>query len=294
MKHSRRIAFAIGAVVAISVELTLWVSTLVARQSTGSIFGFWTATIAVATALAVAITFLRITRAYTKQLSASLDREREFASHLAHELRTPLTVLKTELQVEQRGEPTESQRSKTLGDMIATVNEITNLVDNLMMLARLERDADPSRLAAIEVHAMADEMWRRVAARAERRGLTFTNELPVGFQVVADVTKLRLVVSNLLSNAASYTETGGSVIVRLTNGAGFEVWDSGPPLDNHSLEHVFDRLWRADTARTDATKHAGLGLSLARAMCRHMRFDLIARNTEDGGLAFVIVTRPSG
>ena len=101
-----------------------------------------------------------------------------------------------------------------------------------------------------------------------------------------------IVLQNLLTNAVSYTERDGSIAVEVGEGELLSVWDSGPQLPPESLERIFDRMWRADLARTDATQHAGLGLSLARGLCRHMEMDLRARNEDGGGLRLVVV--PAG
>lgn len=288
MRPMVRWASLVGALGGIFVALAMWAS---ATASGGSVDGIVLATGTLAVAALSAGSFVVHSRGHARALEASVQREREFAGHLAHELRTPLAILKTELQVEQQSHPNDAQRHAALGAMVTTVDEMTSLVENLLMLARLERESDPSKLGPVQAHALVEQLWRRLEPKARRRGLQWSNALPQAHTLQADAGHLRLVLSNLLSNAVSYTEEGGRIEVRATQGGALEVWDSGPQLASDQLERVFERLWRADTARTDAAKHTGLGLALARALCRHMSLDLEARNTPGGGLTFTILPR---
>ena len=146
----------------------------------------------------------------------------------------------------------------------------------------------------VPLKAVVDTVWGRLRARAQERELTFDNEIPDDREVSADAGKLHIIIQNLLDNAVSYTNRGGSIVARSEGDVVVAIWDSGPPIPPEELERVFDRLWRADLARTDTSQHAGLGLSLAKALCGHMRMQLRAENTADGGLEFAVVPRGDG
>jgi signal transduction histidine kinase len=222
------------------------------------------------------------------RLGGALEREREFSGHLAHELRTPLAVLRTGLDLALRKQPAGSDAHAHTIELLATVDEMNRLTDNLLLLARVERGADSTRLQPVAVRPIVEAIWRRFESKAEGRGLTFENRLDEDHRIDADRGKLQIVLQNLLANAVSYTESGGAIVVEHDEHVLLAVWDSGPQLPDEQRERVFDRLWRADLARTDATQHAGLGLSLARALCRHMALELTAENVATGGLRFAI------
>lgn len=226
-----------------------------------------------------------------ERMRGALDREREFTGHVAHELRTPLTVLHTGLELALRKQPTTSETHFQLVELLGTVDEMQRLVENLLLLARVERGAESTQLQSIAVVPLIESVWKRFAEKAQRRGLTFENRMAQDHRVQADRGKLHMVIQNLLANAVSYTETGGSIVVEGSADEPIVVWDSGPQLSPEHLRRMFDRLWRADLARTDATQHAGLGLSLARALCRHMAIELTAENVETGGVRFVLTRR---
>jgi len=221
-------------------------------------------------------------------LDAALEREREFTGHVAHELRTPLTVLNTGIELILRKQSPGSEAHFSLLELLGTVEEMRRVVDNLLLLARVERGADTTQLLPVAVRPLVDAVWRRLEEKAKGRGLHFDNRVPEDHRVAGDRGKLHLVIQNLLANAVSYTEQNGSIVVEGGADEPLSVWDSGPQIPRENLDRVFDRLWRADLARTDATQHAGLGLSLARALCRHMAMEVAAENVATGGLRFVV------
>ena len=101
---------------------------------------------------------------------------------------------------------------------------------------------------------------------------------------------LRLVVGNLLSNAAEYTEAGGWIAISKPDGALLDVSDSGPPIPPDALPRLFDRMWRADTARSATGIHCGIGLSLARSLADALGMQLVAATHADGSVHFVVST----
>jgi hypothetical protein len=168
---------------------------------------------------------------------------------------------------------------------------MAQLIDNLLLLSRLERGTISEQREDIDLHALADTVWDGVAAVAHRRSVAFVNDVPPGHEVHSCPSSLQTILRNLLSNAAAYTEDGGQVRLRVLPGGAFEVWDSGPQLPEAQLHRVFDRFWRADEARTQATTHAGIGLSLVRELAEALRLSVSIENVPTGGLRFLV--RPS-
>ncbi len=216
------------------------------------------------------------------RLEAAFAREREFTSDVSHELRTPLAGLRTLLEVSRRA-PTPADIEQALEITL----QMCALVENLLMLARV----DAGQLAVAEepvaLRALVEECWRPHAAAAEKKQVALRNELP-DITVTTDREKLRVVVGNLLSNAAEYTEPGGWIEIRKPDGALLDVADSGPPIAPDALARIFDRMWRADTARSAAGIHCGIGLSLARSLADALGMQLVAATHADGSVHFVV------
>jgi len=218
------------------------------------------------------------------RLETSFTRERQFTADVSHELRTPLAGLRTVLEVTALADRDTAEYKRAVADAHAIVLQLGALVDNLLTLARLDADQLPTVTSDVDLRELADECWKPHAAAATARSLTFRNKLPASVTAI-DREKLRVILGNLLANAAEYTETGGWIEVN-SDGALVAVADSGPALPDTAK--IFDRLWRGDSSRTGSGAHCGIGLALAKSLALHMELDLSAENRPDGSVRFAI------
>jgi signal transduction histidine kinase len=218
------------------------------------------------------------------RLETSFARERQFTADVSHELRTPLAGLRTVLEVTALADRDTAEYKQAIADAHTITLQLGALVDNLLTLARLDAGQLPVTPADINLRELVDECWGPHAATAAARGLTFRNQLADGVATV-DREKLRVILANLLANAAEYTEAGGWVEVNAGD-ALIAVADSGPALPDTT--RIFDRLWRGDAARTGTGVHCGIGLALAKSLAEHMQLSLTAANQSDGSVRFAI------
>lgn len=219
----------------------------------------------------------------------SEDRMRRFVADASHELRTPLTSIRGFAELtRQRGGPPDPQTMRRIEDEAARMGL---LVDDLLLLARLDqqrplarRPVDLLRLAGDAVHdAKAVQPDRSVSLR-----ILPNSEAPV---VAGDEARLRQVLGNLLSNALHHTPVSAPVTVQVgTAGrwAEVSVSDTGPGLTNEQKGRVFERFYRADSARTRSTGGAGLGLSIVAALVAAHGGRVEVTDTPGGGATFTI------
>jgi two-component system OmpR family sensor kinase len=219
------------------------------------------------------------------RLDASFTRERRFTGDVSHELRTPLAGLRTLLEVTALADRSPAAYAAAIASALVVVTQLGILVENLISLARLEAGQLPLVLESVDLRGLVDECWRPHASIASARALRFSNSLPATAIIETDREKLRIVLSNLLANAAEYTEAGGWIDVKSIAGGVLEVVDSGPVIPADQVALVFDRLWRGDAARTDTGAHCGIGLSLARALSESLSWSLTVSSTT-AGVAF--------
>ncbi|MBA2698858.1 MAG: HAMP domain-containing histidine kinase [Nocardioidaceae bacterium] len=215
-------------------------------------------------------------------LQASRDRQRRLVADAGHELRTPLTSLRTNLellaQADRRGGLAPHQRDELLTDVTGQVEELSTLVGDLVELARdepLERTPEPLDLADIVARA-TDRVRRRAP------GVTFdvhTN----AWWVVGEAQILERAVTNLLDNAAKYGPPGGTVTVELDKGQ-LDVADQGEGITDRDLPMIFERFYRADSART--MPGSGLGLSIVRQAAERHGGSVSVRNSKPHGVVF--------
>jgi signal transduction histidine kinase len=199
-----------------------------------------------------------------ERLERSSARQRSFVADAAHELRSPLTAIRTQLEV-ARAHPQQADWPQVSTDALADVERLSRLVDDLLVLARLEDGAVRPPVEAVDLVHVADRIVARTVADVSLR-----REGDDEVIVHADVDAVQRVVANLVDNAVRYGAT--TVIVDVRDGAGggavVSVADDGPGIPAEQREHVFERFTRLDHARSRDAGGAGLGLAIVRELVR--------------------------
>jgi two-component system sensor histidine kinase QseC len=201
-----------------------------------------------------------------ERLQAAFHRERTLTADVAHELRTPLAGMRSTMEVTlARPRPPEEYR-EALAECLEIIQQTQTVADNLLALARLEGGQAATQPETVRLAELVESLWRPHAVKARTRGLTWQNRLAAELEGKADVALLKIVLANLLANAAEYTNDGGRVEVsgRPVNGhVEVILANTGCTLPPEEASHVFERFWRGDAARGGTGVHCGLGLSLA-------------------------------
>jgi signal transduction histidine kinase len=208
-----------------------------------------------------------LARAFNKMAAelAETDRlRRDLVANVSHELRTPIAALQAVLENIVDGVATADP--ETLRTMLAQVERLGRLVQQLLDLSRLESGVLALDRRSFDVEPMLEHAIREVRLQAVSVDLE-AEVVPGPFAFEADAERLHQVVANLLENAVRHSPANGSVLVRasaIARGARFEVIDEGPGIPEADAAHVFDRFYRADTARSSQSGGAGLGLAIVR------------------------------
>ena len=219
-----------------------------------------------------------------RSVASSRQRQQRLIADAGHELRTPLTSLRTNIELLAADERSHmlkpEDRTAILADVSAQLAEFTALIKDLVQLARDDRvAAEPEPIDFRDVVIAAVERVRRRA-----KGLDFDVELNPLY-VVGEADALERAVTNLLDNAVKWSPPGGVIRVQL-EGDRLRVADQGPGIGDADLPHIFDRFYRADTARN--TPGTGLGLSIvAQTVSRHGGW-VRARRSAQGGAELTI------
>jgi signal transduction histidine kinase len=222
------------------------------------------------------------------RLETAFARERQFTSDASHELRTPMAAIRSILEVALSRERAPSDYQTSLREALAVAVQTSGLVEQLLLLARVDARAVTVAREPVSLRELAAQGFGPLTAAARERKLSFENRIPEGAIVASDPEKLGVVAANLLGNAVQYASEGGIVRVRAApeEGLVLEVENTGPALPESELERIFERFVRLDTSRSAAAQHAGIGLSLVRALCTVLGFDVKARNAGDGWVSF--------
>jgi two-component system phosphate regulon sensor histidine kinase PhoR len=192
---------------------------------------------------------------------------RDFISNISHELRTPLAALKALVDTLRDGaleDPPAAERF--LNRMETEVDALTQMVQELLELSRIESGRAPLHLAPVPVADVVLPPVERLRPQAERAGLTLTVTLPPDLPaLLADAERIQQVVSNLVHNAVKFTPPGGQVSVWAERTGGevvIRVHDTGVGIPSDDLPRIFERFYKADRARSGGG--TGLGLAIAR------------------------------
>jgi two-component system OmpR family sensor kinase len=212
----------------------------------------------------------RAQRASEEQARGSEQRMRQFVADASHELRTPLTSIRGFAELYRQGAVSEPQDvARVMGRVEGEASRMGELVEELLLLARLDQRR-PLERRPVDLLPLAADAVHDLRALARDRDVRLVvgdgGDPPV---VLGDEARLRQVLTNLLANARVHTPPGTPVTVTLGTAGGaavLEVADAGPGLTAEQAERVFERFYRADTARTRAAGGSGLGLSIVAAI----------------------------
>lgn len=210
------------------------------------------------------------------QLETSLRSQRQLVADASHELRTPLTALRTNLELLERGQPTDPvERQQLLGDLVSQIERLTTLVGDLIEVARDEETPMPFEELQLDevVHEVVDD----VAFRYPKVRFNVSSS-PSTIQGVK--VRVARAITNLLDNAAKYSPAGATVDVAVANGE-ISVRDHGPGVAAEDVSRVFDRFWRSNDARH--LPGSGLGLSIVKDVAESHGGSVTLERPIDGG-----------
>jgi two-component system OmpR family sensor kinase len=215
---------------------------------------------------------------------------REFIGDASHELRTPLTSIRGFAEYARqnpKADPVELMQrvEKAAGRM-------SLLVDDLLLLARVDQQR-PLSMRPVDMLALAADAVHDARILAPDRVIGLEVVGGAALIVSGDEVRLRQVITNLMTNALVHTEQGTPVTVRV--GAGrdvvfIEVADKGPGLTPDQVERVFERFYRADSARSrrrgDEARGSGLGLAIVQALVRAHEGTVVLKSEPGAGSTF--------
>jgi two-component system phosphate regulon sensor histidine kinase PhoR len=192
---------------------------------------------------------------------------RDFVANVSHELKTPLTNMRGFAEPLADGELTVEQSAEFAGRILANVERMQALIDDLLDLSRIESGVWTPEPEDLPLAGLVDSAWNSLQPRPENRNIELERDFPTALQLRVDRDALVQVLCNLLDNAIRYTPDGGSVRLRAERTGDhtrIEVSDDGPGIPTAQLVRVFERFYRVDTARSRQAGGTGLGLSIVK------------------------------
>jgi two-component system, OmpR family, sensor histidine kinase MprB len=224
--------------------------------------------------------------AMLEELDESQRAQRRLAADASHELRTPLTSLRTNIEVLVRNEDLDpNDRERLMQDVNGQIVEVSALIGGMMEIARGDEPID-DEIADVDLDQV-------VATAVEDASFHWPN-----VRFVTDLTpsvvrgvagRIELAVGNLLDNAGKWSPNGNAVEVAVRDGE-VSVRDHGTGIDPADVPYVFDRFWRAGSAR--GVPGSGLGLSIVRQVADQHDAQVVVESPPDGGTLLRLRFRP--
>ncbi len=207
-------------------------------------------------------------------LEESFERISRFSADIAHDLRTPVNNIRGEAEVALARARTIDEYRDVLGSCLEEAVRLSDLIGDLLFLARADSPLTNLRRETVNVGELLSGVREYYEASAMDAGVSLTATIP-GEPVVAELDRalMQRAVSNLVSNAVAHTPFGGSVVMRAyseiaaeTGKVRIEVSDTGVGIPSHALPRVFDRFFRVDSSRSQASGGTGLGLAIVHSI----------------------------
>ena len=223
-----------------------------------------------------------------QRLESAVKTLSQFVADASHELRTPLAVIRTTAELALRRARSPEAYRESLQEIVAESERMTQLVEDLLLLARSDTGSVEMPLAPVDAREVVREVCAEMRGLAELRGIRITEPPGEGTAMISgNRPALHRLFLVLLDNALKYSPAGGDVNVTLERRdslVSVAVEDFGPGISEADLPHIFKRFYRADLARSDVGY--GLGLSLAQSIARTHGASIEVRRTEKASTIF--------
>jgi len=229
----------------------------------------------------------------TKQKKAE-DAKSEFVSLASHQLRTPIAGMKWSAELLEMDSPetlTERQH-KYMDRLLESIARMSVLVDDFLRVSRFELGNFQADYQPVDLPKLIDAVIEEMTAKIKQKDLVLhTNFDPKVTTIVSDQNLLRMITTNLISNAVKYTPVGGKVqiICKESNGLlKIEIADSGMGIPTGDQEQIFSKLYRASNAARDVPDGTGLGLYIVREAVSVLRGKITFTSAEGRGAVFTV------
>ncbi len=235
-----------------------------------------------------------LTKQSLKPIEQSFEKLKQFTADASHELRNPLAGIRTCVEVMQshpeRIHPTDIDKFKAIA---SGINQMTSLVEDLLLLARTDQNciSFTKNCVIIPLHELLEDLVEFLLSQAEEKKIKLILDIQAEVQLKGDGNQLWRLFLNLIENAIYYTDYGGEVRVCLEEREKWilvQIKDTGIGISSEQLPLIFDRLWRADKARTRREGGSGLGLAIAKTLAEYHQGEITVTSELGKGSCFVV------
>lgn len=237
---------------------------------------------------AVLVLLLILSGRIIRPVAESYEKQKRFITNAGHELKTPLTIISADTDLAEM----ECGENEWLEDIRRQAQRLTGLTEDLIYLSRMEEAQPRLQFLEFPISDVVEEMAQSFLAPARSQDKKLEIEVKPMISCNGDEKAVRQLVSILMDNALKYAPPGGHLTLRLERQGRTVVLTVSNttvyPVDKESLEHLFDRFYRADQSRNTQTGGYGLGLSIAKSIVSAHRGKIRAESPVPDLLTIVV------
>lgn len=217
---------------------------------------------------------------------------KDFVANVSHELKTPMTSISGFAETLLEEDITDAEtRNKFLGIIHDESKRLHLLIDDLLILSKLEKDGFQLNLSTFQMEDLLEEVIPVMKKKSDEKNITLTTNLTKPTTLTADRNKVKQIMFNLLGNAISYTTENGQVKLTVKEKDGqihIEIQDTGIGIPQHLIPRIFERFYRIDKARSRNTGGTGLGLAIVKHIVEQHKGTIKVNSALDKGTTFTV------
>jgi heavy metal sensor kinase len=223
------------------------------------------------------------------RLNHSFQQMRKFNADVAHELRTPLAIMQGENEVALRSGSVPEEARAVLASNLEELERLTRIVNDLLTLSEAEAGNQVILLKPISLKSLVEDLVEQMQILATERHISIQLGAIPEAVIQGDELWIRRALLNLIDNAIKYSRDGGSIEVGAETRDGrvrLQIRDSGIGIAEADIPYIFDRLYRADPARSRTNGGTGLGLALVKWVVDAHEGEIRVTSTPERGSSF--------
>ena len=239
--------------------------------------------------LVILLLIILISKRVVKPVAESYEKQRQFVTDANHELKTPLTLILSNIDIVE----SEIGQNEWLADIRSEGQRMGGLINQLVVLSRMDEDTSNLTIAEIELSNMIADVVSEFEGLAKEKGKELNLKIDSMINYEGDEGLIRSLVAILLDNAIKYCDQGGQIDIRLsTKGRNIVLTVENPykNVENIELGRLFDRFYKADKART-YTGSFGIGLSIAKGIAKKHKGDIVAYQKDSTHIGFKVTLK---
>jgi heavy metal sensor kinase len=227
-----------------------------------------------------------------ERLENSFIQIRQFTSDASHELKTPLTILRGELEIALHSQKTTEEYEGVLVSALEEVQRLSNVVETLLELSRADTGQVRLSIEEDDLSKLLNDIVEDSIILAESKNIKVHSDIEQNLIIDFDSARIHQAVLNVVDNAIKYSPNGGKISIELKKGkilSEIIVTDNGIGMEEEELNHIFDRFYRIDKARSSDVQGFGLGLSIVHWIVEAHRGKIDIKSKINEGTVFTII-----